>query len=100
MCVYTHNIHIHVYKCVYTHVRWQRSTRGCTHTHTYTNTHTHTHAHTHAHAHKINVFLHIYIHVCVHILGGNVVHVAAGFSGLVSSLVIGNRKGFGRGVCV
>jgi len=28
--------------------------------------------------------------------GGNVVHVAAGFSGLVSSLIVGNRKGFGR----
>ena len=28
--------------------------------------------------------------------GGNVVHIAAGFSGLVASLVIGQRKGFGR----
>jgi len=28
--------------------------------------------------------------------GGNVVHVAAGFSGLVSSLVVGKRRGFGR----
>jgi len=29
--------------------------------------------------------------------GGNVVHVAAGFSGLVSSLVVGKRKGFAQG---
>ena len=28
--------------------------------------------------------------------GGNVVHVAAGFSGLVSSIVVGKRRGFGR----